>query len=206
MKTLIIISSFVFLLVSCQSSDDNAKTLLNKIELTISNETFTVDFGYDGRIKEYMDMNILQDEIAKLKTREDLINRYKSLRPGFLPGYSSMWPDTGEFLFVKIEYMLAQECFSDRCDSKTRKEILRLVANFQKNKYKEYTMPFCTRRTGVFLMAVILVRERAASAKHIDAQILQQALSCLNNEMLITEDFSNSVVKSAENFLTDSNK
>lgn len=211
MKTVAVISLFLLLLTSCHSSDDNTKVLLNnpdrEIKSTESDETFTVDFGYDASIKQHIDYNVLPETFAKLKTRDDLIDFYKSSRPVFLPGYSSM-TDNNESVFVKVEYRLAQECFSDSCDSETRKEVLQLVVDKQKNKFEEYTMPYHTRRTGVFLMAVILVKERAGSAKYIDTETLQKALLCLNSEIIpiITEYFSNSIVKSAENFLTNTKR
>ena len=99
--------------------------------------------------------------------------------------------------------MLAQECFSDRCDSKTRKEVLQLAANFQKGKYAEYT---CAQKSGVFLMAVILAKEWELSSKFIDAATLQQALLILNREKPVEKDFSNLIVECSENFLTDKNK
>lgn len=102
--------------------------------------------------------------------------------------------------------MLAQECFNDHCDSKVREKVLQLAISFQKDKYEEYTRPTRTQRTGVFLMAVILVKERIHSAKFIEAAILQEALLCLNIDKRISEDFSKSIIESSEKFLIDSKK
>jgi len=199
----------MLLLASCHSSIDTGTSLSNKpineVELKTSNETFKVDFGFNDYCKQtFMDLDILSSLFAELKTRDDLINYYKTLLPGFLPGYSNLQPqDSREYLFVKIEYMLAQECFSDNCDSKTRKEVLQLVSNFQKAKYGEYINPICAQKSGVFLMAVILVKERAKSIKFINTATLQQALLCLNSEEGVSEDFSNLITACSEKFLAD---
>jgi hypothetical protein len=104
MKTLIMISSLL-LLVSCHSLDDNATTLLNtpvgEVKLTVSGETFTINFGYDDYIKEhieYADAHL--ETFTQLKTRDDLINLYKNTPCSFYPGYSSMF-DTRESFFCK---------------------------------------------------------------------------------------------------------
>lgn len=210
MKTYRIITILILLMASCHSSNEEDAILLNTpietVNLNVANETFTVDFRFDVVCKQYMDQDILPSVFAELKTRNDLINYYKTLKPGFLPGYSSLWPDNGEYLFVKIEYMLAQECFNDRCDSNTRKEILQLVSDFQKSKYEEYRCPCCAQKTGVFLMAVILAKERNSSIKIIDAPTLQKALLYLNNEEYVSEDFSNLIVECSKKFLMDNNK
>jgi len=208
MKTKISIICFVMLLVSCHSSIDNGSGLVNnpigEVEINTSDESFKVDFGYDDNIKSCMDQNVYPEAFAKLKTREDLINYYKTLIPGFQKGYSNE-SDFNEFAFVKVEYMLAQECYDDQCDSKTRNEVLQLVVNNQKEKYGPEILPSSTQRTGAFLMAVILVKERDHSIKFIDADTLQKALLCLNNDNWVHEDFSNLLVECSENFLRDSN-
>ena len=196
-------------MVSCQysrqSSGEETPLLnapINSVELKVLNEIFTVDFRIDTICRYIINNDILPNEFAKLKTRGDLINYYKTLFPHFLPGYSSM-SDNTECLFVKIEYMLAQECFSDRCDSKFRKEVLQLVTNYQKAKYGEYICPSCAQKSGIFLMAVILVKERNSTVNIIDSATLQQALLCLNNEVFVDEDFSNLIVECSEKFLTN---
>ncbi len=101
--------------------------------------------------------------------------------------------------------MLAQECFSDRCDSETRKEILLLVANRQKGKYEKYTNPSCTQKSGVFLMAVILAKEREKSAAFIDAATLQQALLCWSSDANVSEDFSKKIIGCSEALINNKN-
>ena len=231
MKTLAIIGCFMLLMASCQPSkleessndeetilintaEEEETTLLNvpvdKVNLTVGNETFTVDFRIDDFCQwyyfyymDYEKIKIEPPKLAELKTRDDLINLYKTFKPFFQPGYSSMM-DWVEMFFVRVEYILAQECFSDLCDSKTRKEVLQLASNFQRGKYNgEYTLPWCTQKTGVFLMAVILVKEREVSAKYIDAVTLQQALLCLNSDNFESEEFSNLITERSEKFLDD---
>ena len=208
MKTIINVMCFcVFLFVSCNSSLDVKETkLLNtpvdKVNLTVENESFVVDFRFDNFCKQnYFDEEILPNVFAELKTRDDLINYYKTLLPGFLPGYSSVWPDKGEYRFVNVEYMLSQECFSNKCDSKIRKEVLLLVVDYQKSKFQEYTHPWCTQKSGVFLMAVILAKENAFP-KFIDSSTLQKALLSLSSEEFITKEFSDLMIECSENFLT----
>jgi len=221
-KTLIIISSFMLLLTSCQTSnkeiieppvEENETPLLleptGEVNITIENETFMVDFRFDFICEQLRIFEVLTDEFAKLKTRNDLINSYTTLRPVFLPSFSSLWPDNGERIFARVEYMLAQECFSNYCDSKTRKEILMLVVEKQREKWSDYERdryisPFCTQKTGVFLMSVILVKEWEQTIKFIDRATLQQALLCLNNADSIREDFSNLIVECSEKFLANS--
>jgi len=222
MKTFNITVSFMLLMVSCQSpSDEGGTTLLNapvsEVKLSVENETFTVDFRIKPQscLHFYMGQNILPDVFEKMKTRDDLIDLYKNSLPAFLPGYSSVSPDKTEQKFVKIEYVLSQECFSDRCDSKTRKEVLQLVSNYQKAKYREDINPSCTQKSGVFLMAVILVKEWKHSSKFIDAETLQQALLFLSIDEKIddfsdiwdfihyTRNFSNLIIECSEKFLNE---
>lgn len=201
MKLFISISFFILLMVSCHSSEDELLNMpFGEEVITVANETFKVDFNFDDVCKQYDIFNVLPDEFAKLKTKNDLLNYYKTLSPGFLPSYSSMWRDNGELVFVRVEYMLAQECFSDRCDSKFRKEVLRLAINHQKAKYKEYTYPCCAQKSGVFLMAVILIKEKN-STKIIDQAILQKALLCLSDGMPVSEEFSQLIIEYSEYFL-----
>jgi hypothetical protein len=213
MKTLKIICSLMLLMSSCHSSSDETITLLNKpiekVTISVSNETFTVDFKINASCKQdYMDQDILTSVFAKLKTRNDLLSFYRTLKPNFSPGYSSLRPDNGEYQFVMSEYMLAQECFSDDCNTNFRCDVLQLAINYQKQKYNEERgiCPFCARKTGVFLMAVILVKEWNSSSQFIDAITLQHALLCLSDEeTFVCEDFSNLIIDCSEVFLTKNN-
>jgi len=206
MKSIVYMFSLMMLMASCNSSNEDTTFInapIEEVKLIVQNETFTVDFRFDFVCNELAIFEALSDEFAKLKTKDDLINFYKNCKPIYLPSYSSMWPDNGERIFARVEYMLAQECFSDRCDSETRKKILQLAANHQKAKYAEHIRPSCAKKTGIFLMAVILAKERNGSTKHIDAETLQQALLFLNNDAYVSEDFSNLIIQCSEKFLTN---
>jgi hypothetical protein len=190
---------------------DDLFPLLNtpdgEVKLTVSGETFTVNFRYDDNIKEHIEAAVLSETFTNLKTRDDLIDFYKNRSSYFLPGSSSM-KDNNENVYVKAEYMLAQECFSDRCDSQTRREVLQLVVDKQEAKYDHEQGVYRSDpiKTGIFLMAVILVKERINSAKYIDAQTLQETLLSLNSNILNEVDLSNSILESSENFLINSKR
>jgi len=66
--------------------------------------------------------------------------------------------------------------------------------------------PSCARKSGVFLMAVILVKERNNSSEFIDAKTLQHALLCLSSDDYITKDFSDLIVEISEKFLLQTTK
>ena len=191
MKPLLPVFSLILFLISCHSSDS---------DVTVSDEKFTIDFNSDAACIQNVNYNALSDDFAKLKTRDDLIVFYSSLTSRYQSGYSSI-SDINESVFVRVEYMLAQECFSESCDSKFRTEVLELAANHQKTKYGEYIHPLCAQKSGVFLMAIILVKERKGSEKFIDAKTLQKALLCLDRDEFISEDFSNTIIKCSERFL-----
>ena len=204
----------MLLMTSCQSySLEEEKNLLlhepvEKVNITVANETFTIDFTRNGTC---VDTYVYNDGssysyIDFIKTNEwtidNLINSYKNIRPPFKPGYMDLaaWE---ELQLSSIEYILAQECFSDHCNSKIREEVLQLVFDRQKGKYdhKQYVCYGCAIKTGVFLMAVILVKEYENSAAFINKKSLQQALLCLNNEDLDIEEFSNVFIEYSKKFL-----
>jgi hypothetical protein len=196
------------------------------VTITVGDETFMVDFSLSIYMQNFYDLpydyakdengNVIRDENGNAifvyfptTTREGYIDHYEQrvicLSNGAHEGHEyciSRW--------VKAEYTLAQECFSDRCDSETRKEILRLVIDKQRRKYSNVVLNSVVH-SGVFLMAVILLKERVYSAKHIDSETLQEALLFLNNiyvtieSMRIDEDFSDLIIECALNFLNDNN-
>ena len=197
-------------IASCHSFSEEEALLnvpIGEEIITVAGETFKVDFRLDDVCKELGIFEVLPDDFSKLKTKYDMINYYKTLIPAFLPSYSSMRPDNHECVFARVEYILAQECFSDRCDNKTRKEVLQLAVNFHKRKNDDmnnrYSSPQCTLKTGVFLMAVILAKEIKSSAKFIDSATLQQALLFLNNDVFVSEVFSNLMIECSEKFLNN---
>ena len=209
MKSIVFTCLFVVLISSCNSSSDG-ENLLNsptdKVTLKVLNEEYSIDFRLGIVCDELKIFEVLQNEFSKLKTREDLINYYKTLPPYFSPKYSSMI-DNGERIFSRVEYMLAQECFDENCNSKIRYKVLQLVVNKQKAKWNDenYIMPSCAHKTGVFLMAVILAREKSNSSKiFIDSTNLQKALLSLSSDEFISKDFNDLIIESSEILLINS--
>lgn len=211
MKTLIPIVSMIIFLSACKSHEHMDKTDLvyaPREEVTIttaSNKTLKVDFSQDEQMKGCINSEIGQNKIDPIKTREELINYYKALSPYFQPGYSSM-SDNNHYIFAKVEYLLAQECFQDDCSSQTRKEVLKTAVDKQKHKFAEYTAPSFTRRTGIFLIAVILVKEEDDSfVQSLSSNNeLQKALLCLNHNMWMNdEEFNNLMIQYAETYLSN---
>jgi hypothetical protein len=91
--------------------------------------------------------------------------------------------------------------------------VLQLAVNKQEAKYdrKQYVYRGDPIKTGIFLMAVILVKERAYSAEYIDVATLQQALLSLNSDRLNTEtdalsNLSNSILENSRNFLINNKR
>ena len=150
---------------------------------------------------------------------KSLIDRYKRFMC-LSPGYMNQ-AKICEDQVLQMKYFLAQECFSNSCNSNTRKEILQLVIDKQLYKYEYYHdnlsdyygvyYPFAIN-TGIFLMAVILVKEWEHSSKFIDSETLQQALLFLSiydreddfkDFIRYRNDFSNLIIEYSENFLTN---
>jgi hypothetical protein len=224
MKPFITICSLLLLMASCHSSteepfppeppigppvEEGTPLLLapdDLVTITVADETFTVDFLRSNDIQAMYDW--ILTGILK-ETREAYIDRYKIKNNYIIGAYDAAKGSEAEF--VQLEYALAQECFSDRCDSELRKEILQLVVDKQKPKYETpYVYYSYAIHSGVFLMAVILVKERAYSAEYIDSGTLQEALLFLNDFDYFTEgpvgygsDFSDLIVDCAQKFLTD---
>lgn len=211
MKTLIAILCIIAFLPACKSDNDIeamdlAHSPTEEVSLTTtSNKTITVDFSMDEEMKGCITSEIGQNKIEHIKTREELINFYKALIPHFQPGYSSL-SDDNHYVFAKAEYLLAQECFQGNCSSQTRKEVLRTAIDKQKHKFAEYTAPSFTRRTGIFLIAVILLKEEdTAFVQSLSSNIeLQNALLCLNHNRWINDEvFNNLMIQYAETFLSN---
>ena len=203
LQSLLLLFLFVMFIASCSSfdEDDNMavmndtpipdiedtfwdedgtlllKTPEEKVTLKFSKGKFTVDFSIGSSL--YVTPTSYEDAKNYYETRGDLINRYKAIRT-FYPAYDNMAFMTAMWL-ISLEYMLAQECFSDRCTSEERKAVLQLVVEKQKKKYEgdSGVGSLGAGRSGVFLMAVILAKERGRSAKIIDSETLQHALWAL---------------------------
>jgi hypothetical protein len=145
-----------------------------------------------------------QRAIDSVHTRGGLICFYEERHPSFEYGYSSYRDPYGDndYVFPKLEYLLAQECLQDNCSSQTRKAVLRIAVDKQKQKYVEYTDSFTARRTGLFLMAVILARENDAaftSAVHKHTDFQNTLL--LSIDIRPDKEFSDVMIRYAEIFL-----
>ena len=83
-----------------------------------------------------------------------------------------------------------------------KKNCLRIAVDKQKHKYDEYKNSFTARQTGIFLMAVILVRENDASfvsAVHGNTDFKKALL--LNRDIRTDKEFGDMLIRYAEFFL-----
>jgi hypothetical protein len=209
MKTLLIVACFIPFMYACQSNDDAGQLYHSpkgEVGVTISNTIIKVDFSLDENMRSVITSEIGRHKIEYIKTREELLYFYKTLRPYFQPGYSSLGDDN-DYVFAKVEYLLAQECFQDECSSQTRRDVLETVVDMQKHKFGvAYVSPSFTRRTGTFLIAVILLKEGDNSfAQALISNVeLQKTLICLNNNTWMDEEkFNILLIQYAETFLSN---
>ena len=197
---------------ACHSDDDLPESLYHsptgEVIVKVADTAIVVDFSLDEDMKNAMASSYKMPDV---KTREDLISHYKTLRPHFLPVYlfSSSRSDTTDHHFAKVEYWLAQECFQSDCSSETRREVLTMAVEKQKKIYvfnpPFYSFPYYSSRTGVFLIALILLIEGDHSfiqslAHDVD---MQKTLLCLNNNIWIYKKQSDKLVQYAEDFLSN---
>lgn len=207
MKTFVLFVSVVSILFSCKSIQEG-KVLTHspneEVSMVFSNTTIKVDFSLDEGMSGVIASEIGQNKIVNIKTREELLNYYISLTASFQPGYSNLSNDN-EYVFSKVEYILAQECFQAGCDSDTRRNVLKAVVDKQKSKFGVANVtPSYTRRTGTFLIAVILLTEADDSFIHslIDNDNMKKALLCMNNNTWMEEEvFNDLLIQYAESFL-----
>jgi hypothetical protein len=215
MKRYILIC-IAFFLLACQTEIDTVSDTVPAIEkemelshvsagkVHIATANVEIDFSCD----EYMASHILseygQAAIDTVYTRGELIRFYETRRPSFEYGYSSYYYPyrDNNYIFPRLEYLLAQECLQNNCSSQTRKVVLRTAIDKQKHKYDAYKISYTARQTGIFLMAVILVRENDAafiSAVHENTDFKNALL--LNQDIRIDKEFSDTLIRYAENFL-----
>ena len=206
---------FVCVTVLCLASCDRDKattepevesTLLHeptdKVTVTVGNKAFTVDF----RINEWChgSMEYQFPPVERLKNRDELVDLFKSVSSHYMlnPGIETAVIERNAYA-IQIEYILAQECFSDGCDSETRFDILQVLVTNLNTNLRDFP-PFCARKSGVFLMAVILLKERNISEKYIDDETLQQALLCLNTDIDgVSKEFLDFIIECCKMFLDD---
>lgn len=211
MRTLILVFMTIQIISGCKSIDLNENDNLvhnptTEVSVTISNIVIKVDFRLDENMMGVINSDIGKNKIGNIKTLNDLNNFYKTLSPSFQPGYSSRGDDN-EYVFSKVEYLLAQECFQEECSSDTRRIILENAVYKQTRKFGvEWTAPSFTRRTGSFLIAIILLKEDDDSFNQslVNSEDLQKALLCLNHDIWMdNEVFNNLLIQYAENFLAN---
>jgi len=137
-----------------------------------------------------------------------LVAVYKEQRPSFFLSFSSYyWPcRDGNIIFPKLEYALAQVCFWDNCSSETRKAILKIAVDKQKQMLsRQYVDNFQAVRVNMFLMAVILAKEKDVA--FIDAvqnnTDLQKVLCVSTGVSLLDNKISDLVCQFAINFLSN---
>ena len=117
--------------------------------------------------------NILFDgTIYDIPTVGKLVELYK-IHPAFYEssmfntGYLFPPEVEGNYVFSKFHYALAQECFKDAYSSQTRKAVLQMVldkgtTNKYDGNYIKNSIFDEAKKSGVFLMAVILIKEEDA--------------------------------------------
>ena len=173
---------------------------LDKYMASVINYLFT--FQIDN--EEHTCGNLLDT----IPTIGKLVAVYKEQRPFFFLSFSSYyWPcRDGNIIFPKLEYALAQVCFLDNCSSETRKAILKIAVDKQKQSLsQQYITNFQAVRTNMFLMAVILAKEK--NVAFIDAvqknTDLQNVLCVSAGVSLSDNEISDLMRQFAINFLSN---
>ena len=164
----------------------------------------TLSYGYADFEKNEFD----EQSVDIVSTLGQLIAVYSGLNPsntGFSMGWDNYFfpPRNGEFIYSTLEYLLAQSCFQDDCSILTRRAVLKMAIEKQTYKFDQYQVSFNARRTGIFLMASIMAKERypAFIAAVLENQDLQNAM-CFNEVgSRIDKEFSDLVSQFAINFL-----
>ena len=154
------------------------------------------------------------DLFDTFSTFDKLAEFYERSMLGYQFIYSSFWdPFGGDAVYPAIEYALAQECFRDDCPSEIRKAVLRMALNKYERKIRSpYLSSSATRRTGMFLISVILVKEGdAAFLAAVDENHNIQNTLKLNLDtesrlnILIGTEIDSIVCQLADNFLSVNN-
>jgi len=145
------------------------------VDVETENQTVKIDFSLDEALSYGISFELTQYFVRPQVFEGDLFEAFPTV--GKLAGYynrrdlcyngglSSIFYfpyENGEIVYTKIEYLLAQECLRDDCCTSTRKAILQTAVKEHKHKMVPYKDTWRTRRTGMFLMAVVLVMEKDA--------------------------------------------
>jgi len=160
--------------------EEDAERLLSHeptrvVDVETKNQTVKIDFSLDENIVWYISYKGTHyyDCDSKQLFKENLFDAYPTLgklagyysssKFGYQLNYSSNYPPehfNGNIVYTQIEYALAQECLRDDCCTMTRKAILQMVVDKHKPKIEPFLFSYQAQRTGMFLMAVILVMEK----------------------------------------------
>ncbi len=193
------------------SSDDTNRKLSHSptgVEyVKIASKSIQIDF----RLHEYAAENINYplDEIDNIDTVGELISACKAYRPHFQLGWSSIAfpPQDGNYVLSRFAYRLAQECFQKNCSAQTRRAVLQLAIEKQKQLFnRDYLINFTAVRSINFLISIILIRENdadflAAIQKNKD---MQTALSMNTNDSRVDKKFSDFVTQFGIKYLLNS--
>ena len=158
-----------------------------------------ISYGYD----DFYGMNL--DIIRTVGQLANIYADFKKNKPSFQLSYSSIHysPTDADYIYETVEYLLSQACFQDDCSSQTRKAVLKMALQNQTYKFGDYQTSFKARRSGIFLMASILVKEgyeKFLNTVHEDTD-LQNALSMSIEDYRVDKKFSNLVSEYAYNYL-----
>jgi hypothetical protein len=222
MKTLILLTgcSILLLFTTCQQDTieqemnipdidpgDYEKELVHTPTGEVRVNSIKIDFGCDENMSEHI-FEYTSAEIDALHTRGALIRFYEDNRPHFQYLWSSLSYGyfDGEYVFSKLEYRLAQECVQDNCSSQTRRKVLQIAIEKQKYKDIDYLNAYTARRTGLFLMSVILIKENnAAFVKAVRTNVNLQNALCLNRDTWASpqayKELRDTIVEFADKFL-----
>ena len=192
--------------------------------LNIGNQLIEIDFTLDEIMAEaisyrssyFRDNNQVfeGDLFDTFTTFDEIAGFYERSQLGYQPAYSSLSnPFGGEAVYPSIEYALAQECFMNDCPKEIRKAVLSISLEKYERKINQlYLNSFNSRRTGMFLMAVILVKEGntaflAAVRENPNIQnTLRLNLDSDSRMNILTGSETDSIIcQLAENFLSDDN-
>ena len=195
------------------SKDDAVKKLSHTptevVYVETTNKPIKIDFGCSNELLQSLVNTSYCSWWDPVQTVGELVAFYKTQPPVFPYGYSSnMSPCSHNFLYTRMEYLLAQECFRNDCSTMTRKAVLAMVVEKHPYKYELFIEPGYSIRTGIFLMAVILIKE-----KDVDFIIEVHECPDLQNALCLTypediridvdKEFGEFVRQFAINFLSN---
>ena len=187
-----------------QTSDKHFILLIdNKPWINIPFYSSDDRFGYDNLNGHSA------DTVRTIGRLMAVYNGFTQRYPYFVMGYSNYSdpPREGDYIYPTIEYLLAQACFQDDCSAQTRKAVLKMAVEKQTYKFGENQITFNARKTGMFLMAVIMAKEKYLpfiEAIHADSD-LQDAVQMNVGEILtrIDREISDLVSQYAIEFLSN---